>query len=283
MCSRLPWFLSGPERLVPVAASPSGPAPLPPVPPGTTLQVGVDLPWQGSLARSSQETYDAMRLYLKQVGDKAGPYPVELVKYDDSVASKGTWDEATCTANAVKHLANEREVAIVGTANSGCTKLELRALNGQATAAHPTMLMVSHANTSPGLTRPYEAGEPQIYYPQGVRNFARVVTTDDQQGGVDAGFAASIGATRCFVLDDTTAVRKVDRGRVRRRGAGPGRHRRRPGPLAEVLGDLRGPVHPGQGGRGELRVPGRRLPQQRRAADQGQGRRARAQHRCGQA
>jgi branched-chain amino acid transport system substrate-binding protein len=201
----VPRFLNGPERLTPMAASPSGPAPLPPVPPGTTLQVGVDLPGQGSLARSSQETYDAMRLYLKQVGDKAGPYPVELVKYDNSVASKGTWDEATCTANAVKHLANGREVAIVGTANSGCTKLELRALNGQATAARPTMLMVSHANTSPGLTRPYEAGEPQLYYPQGVRNFARVVTTDDQQGGIDAAFAASIGATRCFVLDDTMA------------------------------------------------------------------------------
>jgi branched-chain amino acid transport system substrate-binding protein len=144
-----------------------------------------------------------MQLYLTQVGHKAGPYQIELVKYDDSVASKGTWDEATCTANAAKHLANDHEVAIVGTANSGCTKLELRALNSQATPARPTMLMVSHANTSPGLTRPYDAGEPQYYYPQGVRNFARVVTTDDQQGGIDAGYAASIGANRCFVLDDT--------------------------------------------------------------------------------
>ena len=204
----LPWLLGDSKRLVPVAESPSGPAPLPPVPPGTTLQIGVDLPWQGSLAHSSQETYDAMRLYLKQVGDKAGPYPVELVKYDNSLASKGTWDEATCTANAVKHLANEREVAIVGTANSSCTKLELLALNGQATASHPTLLMVSHANTSPGLTRAYETGEPQIYYPQGVRNFARVVTTDDQQGRLHAGFAASIGANKCFVLDDTTAYGK---------------------------------------------------------------------------
>jgi len=203
----VPRYLSGRQRLDPVVASSSvpstAPAPLPPVPAGSTLQVGVDLPWQGSLGRSSQETFDAMQLYLTQVGHRAGPYQIELVKYDDSVASKGTWDEATCTANAAKHLANDREVAIVGTANSGCTKLELRALNSQATPARPTMLMVSHANTSPGLTRPYEAGEPQYYYPQGVRNFARVVTTDDQQGDIDAGYAASIGATRCFVLDDT--------------------------------------------------------------------------------
>jgi branched-chain amino acid transport system substrate-binding protein len=201
----LPRYLGGPQRLGPAVASsvPSTAAPLPPVPAGATLQVGVDLPWQGSLGRSSQETFDAMQLYLTQVGHKAGPYQIELVKYDDSVASKGTWDEATCTANAAKHLANDREVAIVGTANSGCTKLELRALNTQATPARPTMLMVSHANTSPGLTRPYETGEPQYYYPQGVRNFARVVTTDDQQGDIDAGYAASIGATRCFVLDDT--------------------------------------------------------------------------------
>jgi branched-chain amino acid transport system substrate-binding protein len=185
------------------SSSSAASAPVPPVPPGSTLQVGVDLPWQGSLGRSSQETFDAMQLYLTQIGHKAGPYQIELVKYDNSVASTGTWDEATCTANAAKHLANDREVAIVGTANSGCTKLELRALNGAATPARPTLLMVSHANTSPGLTRPYEAGEPQFYYPQGGRNFARVVTTDDQQGGIDAGYAASIGANKCFVLDDT--------------------------------------------------------------------------------
>jgi branched-chain amino acid transport system substrate-binding protein len=196
--------LNGPAGLTPAAASsPSGqPAPEPPVSPGATLRIGVDLPFQGSSARISQDTYAAMELYLKQVDHKAGPYQIELVKYDNSTASKGTWDEATCTANAARHLANPGEVAILGTANSACTRLELRALNS---ATRPTMLMVSHANTYPGLTRSYEAGEPQAYYPRGLRNFARVVTTDDQQGGIDAGFAASIGATRCFVLDDTEA------------------------------------------------------------------------------
>ena len=44
------------------------------------------------------------------------------------------------------------------------------------------MLMVSHANTNPGLTKPWDPGEPEKYYPTGKRNYARVVTTDDYQG-----------------------------------------------------------------------------------------------------
>ena len=44
------------------------------------------------------------------------------------------------------------------------------------------MLMVGHANTNPGLTKTWDTGEPDKYYPSGTRNYARVVTTDDYQG-----------------------------------------------------------------------------------------------------
>ena len=52
------------------------------------------------------------------------------------------------------------------------------------------MLMVSHANTNPGLTKTWDPGEPDKYYPTGKRNYARVVTTDDYQGAAAAQFAA---------------------------------------------------------------------------------------------
>jgi branched-chain amino acid transport system substrate-binding protein len=32
------------------------------------------------------------------------------------------------------------------------------------------MLMVSHANTYVGLTKPWDTGEPQKYYPTGKKN-----------------------------------------------------------------------------------------------------------------
>ncbi len=48
------------------------------------------------------------------------------------------------------------------------------------------MLMVSHANTNPGLTKAWDPGEPDKYYPTGVRNYGRVIATDDFQGEADA-------------------------------------------------------------------------------------------------
>ena len=67
----------------------------------------------------------------------------------------------------------------MGTYNSGCAKLEVPVLNQDPTGP---MLMVSHANTNPGLTKTWDPGEPDKYYPTGKRNYARVITTDDYQG-----------------------------------------------------------------------------------------------------
>jgi branched-chain amino acid transport system substrate-binding protein len=65
------------------------------------------------------------------------------------------------------------------------------------------MLMVSHANTNVGLTKKWEPGEPEKYYPTGQRNYARVVTTDDFQGTADSTYVAQdLGKKRCYVLND---------------------------------------------------------------------------------
>jgi branched-chain amino acid transport system substrate-binding protein len=63
--------------------------------------------------------------------------------------------------------------------------------------------MVSQANTNPGLTKSWNPGEPDVYYPTGVRNYARVCTTDDNQGSAAAQFAKSIGVKSVYVLNDT--------------------------------------------------------------------------------
>jgi len=66
------------------------------------------------------------------------------------------------------------------------------------------MLMISHANTNPGLTKTWDAGEPAKYFPSGKRSYGRVVTTDDIQGPAAAQFAAKdLKVTKCFVLNDT--------------------------------------------------------------------------------
>ena len=147
-----------------------------------------------------------MQLYLDQHGDVAGKYKIKLKFYDDAVASTGSWDPSTCTSNAQKHVASTNEIAVMGTFNSGCAKLEVPILNGAP------MLMVSDANTSPGLTKSYagnDPGEPEKYYPSGKRNYARVVTTDDYQGQADADFLSQSKKIKsCYVVNDNSTYGK---------------------------------------------------------------------------
>jgi branched-chain amino acid transport system substrate-binding protein len=162
-----------------------------------TLVISTDLPMQGASADASQDTIRAIQLYLDQVNHKAGPYTIQLKTYDDSTAAAGKWDDATCANNAQAHVANSNEVAVMGTYNSGCAKIEVPVLNAA------NMLMISHANTNPGLTKKWDPGEPDKYYPNGKRNYARVITTDDYQGSAAADFASQdLKLKKCFVLND---------------------------------------------------------------------------------
>ncbi len=164
------------------------------------LTISSDLPLQGSSFDSNDSTNKAIALYLKQIKYKAGKYTVKFKIYDDATAAAASWDPAKCAANAQAHVANKSEVAVMGTYNSGCAKIEIPILNQAPGGA---MTMVSDANTNPGLTKAWNPGEPDVYYPTGVRNYARVCTTDDNQGAAAAQFAKSIGVKNVYVLNDT--------------------------------------------------------------------------------
>ena len=166
----------------------------------TVLTISTDLPLQGSSFDSNDSTNKAIALYLKQIKYKAGKYTVKLKIYDDATAAKGGWDDAKCAANAQAHVANKSEVAVMGTYNSGCAKIIVPILNQAPGGA---MTMISNANTNPGLTKVWNPGEPDVYYPKGIRNYARVCTTDDIQGAAAAQFAKSIGIKSVYVLNDT--------------------------------------------------------------------------------
>ena len=167
---------------------------------GAALVIATDLPLQGASKDASADTNNAIQLLLDQAGGKAGAYSITLKTYDDSTAAKGGWDDATCAKNASDHVANKNEVAVMGTYNSGCAKIEVPKLNEDPTGP---MLMISHANTNPGLTKAWDPGEPDKYYPTGTRNYGRVIATDDYQGSADAQFAKQdLKVTKCVVLND---------------------------------------------------------------------------------
>ena len=158
--------------------------------------IASDLPLQGAIRHKTVQVSRAEIWALANAGWKAGSYKIGYQSCDDSTAQTGGWDTAKCATNA--HLyANDRSViGVLGTFNSGCAKIEVPVLN------RASLGMVSPANTNPGLTKKWDVGEPQKYYPTGVRNYARVVATDDIQGPDDALWSQSLGFKKVYVLND---------------------------------------------------------------------------------
>ncbi len=155
-----------------------------------------DLPLQGAIRHQTVQISRAMIWALAQQGWKAGPYKIGYQSCDDSTAQTGGWDTGKCATNARLYASNRSVIGVVGTFNSGCAKIIVPILN----RIH--LGMVSPANTNVGLTKKWDAGEPNKYYPTGTRNYARVVATDDIQGPADALWSKSLGIKKVFVLND---------------------------------------------------------------------------------
>ena len=164
------------------------------------MKIVSDLPLQGSDRVQTTQMNEAIKFVLAQNNDKAGAYNVEFEAFDDATAAAGKWDEAKCAENARTYVDTEDLVGVIGTYNSGCAAIIIPILNDASIA------MVSPANTYAGLTHSApgtESGEPDKYFPNGKRNYVRVVASDDNQGKVAAKYMKEkLGVTKVFILDD---------------------------------------------------------------------------------
>jgi branched-chain amino acid transport system substrate-binding protein len=164
--------------------------------------VASDLPFQVEGREQIDEMVKAIQFVLKQRSYMAGKYEVAYQSCDDSTAEMGYWDPAKCASNAHAYADNQSVIGVLGTYNSGCAQIEVPVLN----KAQPGPLaIVSPSNTKPGLTHGgafAETGEPDKYYPTGIRNYARVSVADDFQGPANALWARQLGLKSVFVLND---------------------------------------------------------------------------------
>jgi branched-chain amino acid transport system substrate-binding protein len=169
---------------------------------GQTLKIVSSLPLTGASLQQTDTIVKSIQLKLDQVKNQAcgGKYKLVFESKDDASAALGKWDPAVETENANKAAADKSVVAYIGTFNSGAAKLSIPILGKS------NLVMVSPANPYSGLTKEIGAdkqvGEPDVYYPTGVRNYTRVIVADDVQGAVAANWAKSLGVNSVYILDD---------------------------------------------------------------------------------
>jgi branched-chain amino acid transport system substrate-binding protein len=163
-----------------------------------------DFPLQGSSSHQTTQMNQAIQLVLEQHGWKAGSHTLQFQACDDSTAQLGSWDSATCSSNANSYSQTQSLIGVIGTFNSGCAELEVPLLNG---APNGPVAMVSPANTWPGLTQKTSSdpSEPDKYYPNGTRNYARVIPADNFQGPALAQLAKELGVKSVYIINDKQA------------------------------------------------------------------------------
>lgn len=162
------------------------------------IRIVSSLPLTGSSRVQSETMVMGIKMALEEAGYKAGPFTIEYDSWDDASAQAGTWDPAKEKDNASRAVADPDVMAYIGTYNSGAAKIAIPILN------QADLVMVSPANTYSGLTKVGfgEPGEPEIYYPNGIRNYCRVVPADDLQGLAGAWWSKELGAKKAYILND---------------------------------------------------------------------------------
>ena len=143
----------------------------------------------------------AIRAVLREHAYRAGSFRVGYQACSDSEAGRSP-DAPLCAANARAYAANPSVVGVIGAFQSICTGIELPTL---ATATAGPVAVASPSNTYVGLTHEGPqtgADEPDRYFPTGVRNFVRLIGSDDGQGAALAQLARQLARKRVFVIDD---------------------------------------------------------------------------------
>src|SRR5262245_13794715 len=194
----------------------AGPAAPPAAQEGGVIKIVSSLPRTGSAKAQPDTIVNGIRMALEEAGWKVGDFTLKYEDLDDATATAGQWTAEKEAANADQAIKDPDVMVYIGTYNSGAAKVSIPLLN------KANLLMISPANTWPGLTKPKrgDPGEPEVYRPTGKLNYTRVVPADDIQGAAGGGMGAEAGPEE-------------------------GLHSRRPGGLRE---GHRRPLPPARGG-----------------------------------
>jgi branched-chain amino acid transport system substrate-binding protein len=148
----------------------------------------------GPSAAESRDVLDGQKLALLRRG-AGGPYTVKLSSLDASTAAAQGWDPERTAENARRALRDRTTIAYLGESSSGATAISLPILNASG------IPQVSPQATYTGFTQSAGRGEPERYYPAGVRSFARVVPPATAEAAVLARGLRARDCARVAILE----------------------------------------------------------------------------------
>ena len=151
-----------------------------------------DLPRRGFGRASTVLMNDAIKFVLARRDYRAGDLRIGYQSCNDAVGDE-PFDSGLCERNAKAYAAAEDVIGVIGPWNSGCAAVQIPLLSRKA--AGP-LAMISPSNTYTGLTRKTldSPKDPGAYYPDGSRNYVRVVPPDNEEGRAVALLASRLGA-----------------------------------------------------------------------------------------
>jgi len=160
-----------------------------------------DLPLQDTQHDIAAQATAAIAFELRERGFRAGHFAIGYQACDSASVSEP--DPAQpCAIDMHLYAADPSVIGIVGPMNSGCAIGEIAIANR---APGGPLAMISASTTYVGLTHRGPGtlpGEPGVYYPTGIRNYARIVAADDVQAAADALLAQRLGMHRVFISND---------------------------------------------------------------------------------
>jgi branched-chain amino acid transport system substrate-binding protein len=165
--------------------------------PGEQVRIVSSLTRSGSSVGQSDSIVNAIRMRLEDAEYRAAGLPIVYEDLDGGSEERGSWDAEREQANAHYAAGEPEVVAYIATLDTDAAPFSIPITN----RAGP-LLQISPCNTYPGLTRPFEPGEPDVHYPTGIRSYARTAMTDDRQGRFAAEWARDLGVKRVAVLHD---------------------------------------------------------------------------------
>jgi branched-chain amino acid transport system substrate-binding protein len=167
---------------------------------GRTLSIYVSVPLHGASTVSGQAVVNGAEMAVSQVRDRIGKYRVDLKELDDATVQRGGWDPGQTTIGVRAAVLDPTTIGYVGELNSGASAVSIPPLNRAGIPqVSPTSSAVGLTSSAPPSTFP---GEPQKYYPTGIRTFARVVPNDSVQAIAQVRVQQSMGCTKVYVLYD---------------------------------------------------------------------------------